>query len=198
MNQVGRMNNIESIIRPPAAGIQELQSFELELGRRIPEPFRTHLLQWNVSKLRLSYYQEAGIEFRVNYFFGFSNNSYHDLSYNLQTYRGRIPNSLFPIASVDSGDLLCMDSASGDIYYWFHEEHDWGLSGNDTYPTRLPYFFLEFLNVLTTPAVPNEQEIRKTKEEGKIKKLSPFALKLINDDRAKNGLPPLTENELIE
>lgn len=38
-----------------------------------------------------------------------------------ESYEDRIPREVFPIAETHDGDLVCLDTRTGGVYYWYHE-----------------------------------------------------------------------------
>ncbi len=100
---------------------------EKELGISLHLDYKNIVLNYNVSKPRNNFYKKDKVIFTLDYFFGFSTNKYEDFQENYKTYKGRMSEDLYPIGSVDGGDLLCINKTSGKVYYWFHEEDDWGL-----------------------------------------------------------------------
>lgn len=190
-------NQLESLEKINVSNSQ-IDDLENNLGFSLPEFFKEILKKYNVCKPKYSYYKEEKIEFNLNFLFGFSDSDYRDLLYEFNIYEGRMPNELFPIGSIDGGDLLCMNKNTNEIYYWFHEEDDWGIEGVSKWPTKVGNNINLFLDSLTASAEPTEAEIERVKKEGKIKKITPFALKLMNDSREKKGLPPLTMEEALK
>jgi len=101
---------------------------------------------------------------------------------------------LMPIASVDGGDWLCINKITGKVYYWFHEENDWGLEGNNKYPTLVSENLNDFIAKLTPTPLPTKEEIKRAIASGKVT-ITPKYVELRNAMRAKEGLPPLTFEE---
>ena len=99
-----------------------------------------------------------------------------------------------PIASVDGGDWLCINKITGKVYYWFHEENDWGLEGNNKYPTLVSENLNDFIEKLTPTPLPTKEEIKRAIASGKVT-ITPKSVELKNAMRAKEGLPPLTFEE---
>lgn len=194
------MNNIESLnIVDELSNEKKVNLFETEYGKKIHQSFREILVKYNVAKPRLTYYKDkiSSIEFNLNYLFGFSEKEYQDFSSCYEIYLERIPDSMLAIGSVDGGDLLCMDNDSGEIYYWFHEEHDWGLEGNHQYPIKVSSSLENYLDMLVVSELPTKEEIEIAKKEGRRISITPIGLDLLNKDRATRGLAPLTMEEAL-
>ena len=192
------MNKLESL-NEITQGLNEekLSRFEKKYGNLVFSNFREILLKYNVVKPRLTYFKNRAIEFNLNYLLGFSEKKYEDFLDYYKSYITRIPNDMLVIGSVDGGDLLCMDNKSGEIYYWFHEANDWGLEGNKEYPTRVSSSLNSFLDSLIASELPTKEELERAQKEGKRVSISSIGLELLNKDRAKRGLPPLTMEEAL-
>lgn len=161
------------------------------MGFKIPTSFSNLLIEYCVAKPKLSSFKKNNIKFDVNYFFGFSDKSHQDFYQNYNTYLGRMPQNIFPIASVNGGDLLCMDNKNESIFYWFHEKDDWGLEGNKETPVKVSENLKDLIEFLVESESPTELEIELAKKQAKITKTTPIALKFKNEARVKKGLPPL-------
>lgn len=176
---------------------KNLSSFinlEKKLGFTITEEVKEILLEYNVAKPERTYYKKENIEFRLNYFFGFSEHKHEDFYDTYNNYLGRIPDELYPIASVDGGDLLLVSKIDESIYFWFHEEDDWGIENITKWPTKVCNDIKEFLNLLTLPNLPTKEEIQESLKNSNIT-ITPAFVKIKNDIRAKEGLLALTLEE---
>lgn len=189
------MNKLNSLHHTDKATNRKKMLAFQEKYFHIPKDFSALLINFTVAKPIKNDYSKGTIHILINYFFGFSENRNEDFEYNVQLYETRMPNDLFPIANVDGGDLLCMHKQTGELYYWFHEEDDWGINGVDKMPEKIAHSLDELLGEMRLAVQPTTAEIERAKKEGKIKKLTPFALKLINETRLKKGLPALTMKE---
>ena len=103
----------------------KIKVLEQAINTVLPASLKALLMQYNVCKPHRNHYKNKKTEFTINKFLGFSANRYDDISTTYDTFIGRMPEELLPIASVDGGDLLCMNKETGYVYYWFHEEDDW-------------------------------------------------------------------------
>jgi len=186
------MNTLESINTVDVKKNKEnFSNLQKSIGFRIPNSFSSLLIEYSIVKPKLTLFKKNSIEFDVDYFFGFSEKNYEDFFNNYNSYLGRMPQELFPIASVDGGDLLCMDRKNGSIFYWFHEKDDWGLEENKERPAKVAENLNDFFKFLIESESPTELEIELAKKQAKIVKTTPIALKFKNEARAKKGLPPL-------
>lgn len=188
MNKLISIENIADIN-------SKINDFEKEKGINLSDIHKKNLLVYNVSKPQRSYYKTADIEFEVIYFLGFSEDKYRSISHVYDALSGRIPNGMLPIADAGGGNFICMSISDGSIYYWSHEINDWGLEDNEEYPSKIANNINDFLEYLRPSVEPSKELIEKVKKEGKVKKITPIALKFKNEARAKKGLPPLTMND---
>lgn len=192
------MNTLESLNKIDIKkNIENFSILQREIDFKIPGAFSNFLQNHSVVKPKLSFFKKENIKFYINYFFGFSENKYQDFFHNYSAYFNRMPPELFPIASVDGGNLLCMDKEDGSIYYWFHEENDWGLEENKERPLKIASNLNELIEVLIESENPTVLEIELAKKQAKIIKTTPLALKFKNEARAKKGLPPLTMEDFL-
>ena len=188
--------NVIHVLEPLASNAMAKKINELEhtLGTVLPSHFKDFLMQNNVCKPHKNHYKDKETEFTINYFLGFSENKNDDIIATYNDYEGRIPEELIPIANVDGGDWLCINKITGKVYYWFHEENDWGLEGNDKYPTLVSENLNDFIEKLTPTPLPTKEEIKRAIASGKVT-ITPKSVELKNAMRAKEGLPPLTFEE---
>lgn len=191
------MNNLTAL-RPISSEKTNVKTdeFENKYKFKLKNEFK-HILNFNICKPQKTLFKNEKLQINLNYFFGFSEKEYEDLFQNYETYLGRMPENLFPIGSIDGGDILCMDKDTGEIYYWFHEEDDWGLEGVTNLPTKIASSVNEYLDLLILNELPSLEKLEKAKKEGKINSISPIGLQLLNNDRQKRGLPPLTMEEAL-
>jgi hypothetical protein len=188
--------NVIHILEPLASNAMAEKINELEhtIGTVLPSHFKDLLMQNNVCKPHKNHYKDKETEFTINYFLGFSESKNDDIIATYNDYEGRIPEELMPIASVDGGDWLCINKITGKVYYWFHEENDWGLEGNNKYPTLVSENLNDFIEKLTPTPLPTKEEIKRAIASGKVT-ITPKSVELRNAMRAKEGLPPLTFEE---
>ncbi|MDT9500082.1 SMI1/KNR4 family protein [Capnocytophaga canimorsus] len=187
------MNSVKSIYPvSKSENLEKLTAFE-QAYFNIPNDFREYLISYNVAKPRKTYYK-GRVEFDLNYLFGFSKNAYEDFLETIKTYTNRTDKNLFPIGSVDGGDLLCMDKNTQEIYYWNHEINDQGLEGNNTPATKISANLDEFLESLTISSEPTEYEIKRAIQNAVVT-TTPKGVEIRNEQRKKKGLRPLTIEE---
>lgn len=189
------MNKIITLVQLEKSIVEEkISDFEIKYHFQLPAGFKELILNYNACKPSKTFYKKNKIQFNLNYFFGISEDQNLSLSENYETYAERMPEELFPIASVDGGDLLCMNKNSEEVFYWFHEEDDWGLEGIDKWPAKVADNIEEYINELILPELPSQQEIEIAIKNSKVK-ITPISVKIKNEQREKQGLPPLSFEE---
>ena len=194
MNKITSSNKIEK-----QQLISGIKSFQESAGFVIPEDFKIFLAENNVGVPSYKSYNRNGIDFTIQYFLGFSGDRYQDLNYYHETFMGRIPDELFVIAAVDDGNnLLLMEKSGNAIYFWDHELNDWGLEGNELWPMKVGENLKSFIEELGNDNLPSDAEIALAKKDGKVTFVSPIGLQLLNKEREKSGLPPLSMKEVLK
>jgi hypothetical protein len=164
----------------------------------INESFKNILINYNAAKPLRTFYKNNAIEFNLNYFFGFSEKYYEDFMHNYKTYLERMPKELYPIGSADGGNIVCMNKGTDEIYFWFHEEDDWGMDGIEKYPNKIAKNINEFLEYLILAEKPTKEEIDRVMKEARRTFISPLGLELLNKARLKKGLKPLSMEEALD
>jgi hypothetical protein len=162
------MNILKSINkRERAENLKKFEQFQGELDFEINRDIKEILIDYNVAKPLKTFYKKENVEFNLDYLFGFSKKDHEDFVHNHKTYLQRMLQEMYPIGTIDGGDLLCINKITGEVYYWFHEEDVWSLAGNKKYPTKVGNNLNELLESLIEPARPTEEEIERAKREGK-------------------------------
>jgi hypothetical protein len=193
------MNKLNSLYKVnESSNLMKIREFELSTNVIIHPDFKEILVNYNVAKPTYTYYNKHKLAFNLNFLLGFSEKEFEDLRSVYSIYLTRMPANMLPIGNVDAGDLLCIDNLDGTIYYWFHEEDDWGLTGNKKYPTKVGENLFNFLDTLSQVSdFPTKEEIENAKKEGGRISITPLGLELLNKDRVKRGLQPLTIEEAL-
>lgn len=189
------MNKLITLVQLSKNSILEkIKMIEIDYAFEIPLEFKNLLLEYNVCKPSKSFYKNGKLQFNLNYFFGITEDPNQSLLESFKTYLNRMPEEIFPIGSVDGGDLLCMNKRSGELYNWFHEEHDWGLEGINKWPVMVAQNMGEYLNQLILSELPTQQEIEIAKRDSKVK-ITPMSVKIRNEQREQQGLHALSFEE---
>lgn len=143
----------------PALSGAELDRFEQSHHRQIPAVYRKFLLEHNggqpdPSEFRMrsgsTNSEETGA---VKRFFGINTTEHTlDLAYALETFKGRIPDLLFPIARDPGGNLIGIATEGpdqGHVLFWDHErEADEGQPPSQKNLYLIANSFEEFLSGL--------------------------------------------------
>jgi hypothetical protein len=104
----------------------DIVEMEKKLAVSLPEDYKTFLKQYNGGRPDPKFFPIFGFKNntvgQVQDFFGIDDPFEScRLDWNFQTFFGRIPDNLFPIACEDGGSLICLSisgSDKGAIYYW--------------------------------------------------------------------------------
>lgn len=142
-------NKIISTYKPISEGT--VAKMETASGLSFPAAWKEFLQTYNVGVPAHRDYQRNGLDFTIQHFLGASKTNFEDLGYVMDFYSGRIPEEYIPVAIVQGGNLLCMDTSSGFLYYWDHEVHDTGANDDDAEPLNMVAGSLEdFIDELVT------------------------------------------------
>jgi len=131
----------------------EIDNLEQRLSIKLPAKYRDFLEEYNGG-----YPEPDGFLFKdesdgssVDRFFGLHLGMHHNLEKYLDTYAGRIPKNLFPIARDPGGNLVVI-GLSGDeknkIYFWDHEREADGYEPDMSNVHLVANGFDEFLGLL--------------------------------------------------
>lgn len=119
----------------PPATENEIAACERKIGRPIPEPYRSFLREHNGGEpepYTFAWTNESGRQVlaQVRSFFSVADDE-EGLVECFETYRNRVPEDLFPIAS-EAGSNLVLLGVSGEhlgrVYYW---DHNWEASDGE-------------------------------------------------------------------
>ena len=91
-----------------------------------------------------------------------------------------------------------MEKSGNAIYFWDHELNDWGLEGYELWPVKVGENLKSFIKELSDENLPSDAEIALAKKDGKVTFVSPIGLQLLNKEREKSGLPPLSMKEVLK
>ncbi|AGA28933.1 SMI1/KNR4 family protein [Singulisphaera acidiphila] len=111
------------------ASEDDIRSLERRIGVDLPVDYRTFLAKENGGRPRPTAFEGPnGDGSVVHFFFTLDPNaSHYRLHEKIDTYAGRIPEGLLPIACDDFGNLVLLDVGAksvGAIYFWDHEEEN--------------------------------------------------------------------------
>lgn len=139
---------------------QSLSDAEQELGRTIPEPYRSLLFANNGGRPQATGFQVPDGEgdnaqsASIRTFFGINMpEKTWNLEYILDTFDGRIPDWSFPIARDAGGNLILLGESGVQqkkIYYWDHDrEADEGEGAREDNVRLLASSLTDFLDKLS-------------------------------------------------
>lgn len=109
----------------------DLVRLEEQIQHRIPDAYRVFLLNHNggypePSDFKIDSDTEESTQISsVDWFLGIGGQESTELKYCIETYKGRLPKSLFPVARDPGGSLICISTKKDDlgkVYFWEHEE----------------------------------------------------------------------------
>ena len=111
---------------------EDIRALEKTLAVNLPEDYKVFLKKNNGGCPDPQFFPIEGFENnplgQVQVFFRIDGPIKSSrLDWNYQTFVGRIPDNLFPIACEDGGSLICLSLAGSDkgaVYYWdYYGEH---------------------------------------------------------------------------
>lgn len=108
---------------------QQLAQLEEQLGRKLPPAYRAFLLKHNGGYPVPDTFDlpemGADADGMVDRFLAIHDGEHSNLYDYLETYAGRLPPNLFPVAHDPGGNVICISvdgEDSGQVYFWDHEE----------------------------------------------------------------------------
>ncbi len=114
---------------------EETSALERHLGSRLPTGYREYLARFGASMpnevvvFRASASRPNDLPHELGYFYGGAAGR-DDLARIISIYKGRIPNTVIPIADDGGGNQICLGidgNERGKVYYWVHDyigDHD--------------------------------------------------------------------------
>lgn len=141
-----------------AISLKKVQDTQQHLGINFPEKYIAHVLQYNGGRCEPNGFSfiERGktADSNIEYFLAIYDGDYDNFVeyfHDYKTTEKRLPLSVFPIAHDPGGNLICLDSHDGKVYFWDHEkEVDYNLESDLNYSNLylIADDFEEFLNNL--------------------------------------------------
>jgi hypothetical protein len=142
---------------------EEMKSIEADLGVSLPSDYRDLLTTYGAASFgKLVEYRTGFGKAPLSHFYG-SKDGKQSLSKRINTYKGRMPDTLIPIADDGGGDQICLGikgEEQGKIYYWDHEnewdEEDYQEEHGSEMPLEAKFqnvqpiagSFIDFINML--------------------------------------------------
>ncbi|BDR55760.1 SMI1/KNR4 family protein [Xylocopilactobacillus apis] len=101
-----------------------IEKIETDTQIKFSKSYLNFLKRFNVVEFDGNYNIKSGKEsISIETIFGFSKQEEEDIESVSRFYRNRIPSSYLPVASINSEDIVCINS-QGKIYHWNHEIND--------------------------------------------------------------------------
>jgi hypothetical protein len=110
----------------------DIDRIESHFGIKLPQDYRTFLLRYNGGRPTPAAFPIRGLANNlfggIHFFFGIEGPfECYDLDSNFDTFAGRMPANLLPIACTGCGDMVCLSlfgEDAGAVLFWDHEaEH---------------------------------------------------------------------------
>ena len=109
----------------------EVDKFAIYHGLQLPAEYKDFLVYSNGgkpnTKMRLVELSSGMPLTSVRYFLALSAVNHFSLEWHYDSYKGRIPFGLLPIATDSGGNLICISLRREDVgavYFWDHESED--------------------------------------------------------------------------
>jgi len=135
----------------PKIDINDIRELETRLNFKLDDKYTAHLLKYNGGSCEPSIFKfienEVETESSIRAFFAVKSGDEDDIEENFEVYKSeskRMPDSIFPIAYDSFGNLVCINSTSGKVYFWNHEkEVDYSIE-SDEVRTNLHFIAEDF------------------------------------------------------
>ncbi|WP_053002651.1 SMI1/KNR4 family protein [Kordia jejudonensis] len=106
---------------------KQINNLEKRLNFNFPKNYTEHLLKYNGGRCEpnIFNFNEGGNQTKssIDWFLALHDGEYDNLEEYFKIYKveeKRLPDSFFPIAHDDGGNLICMDNTTDKIYFWDH------------------------------------------------------------------------------
>lgn len=179
-----------------------LAQFEQSLGYLLPSDYRVFLLAYNGGKPDLQDFPTPDSNWggSLHHVYGLhAGPAYLRLDVVYETYRGRIPETLLPIADDPGGNAICVGLTGehqGKIYFWNHEMEQ-GIPAWDN-TTYISNSFREFTESLFTYIDPNETTVEKIIRTNNIEELNILLSEGLDIEAEDTYKRTLIENAAIQ
>jgi hypothetical protein len=134
--QIAKLGGIRRFDSEEGSKNEALEEFELLIGTKLPDAYRHFLLAYGMCRFYNSMIFGSISKIRnVNrgpfaHFYGLPGSTreeWETIVGKYNTYRGRMPDTIIPIAAAGNGDQICIgidEREVGKIFYWDHE-NEW-------------------------------------------------------------------------
>ena len=109
--------------------LDEIKSIEAMYNLSFPDSYLKHLLAYNGGQCEPNIFEfvenEIVTESDIDWFLAIYDGEFDNLEDYIKTYKiekTRLPLDLIPIAHDSGGNLICISSKNGGIYFWDHEK----------------------------------------------------------------------------
>jgi SMI1-KNR4 cell-wall len=100
---------------------KQVEEAEKKLSVKLPSDYKEYLFKYNGAELGRNIIQVLDITTSISEFFGITNSKNNDIFQVADTFFRRIPNSVIAIARAGGGNLICLQTETGAIYFWDHD-----------------------------------------------------------------------------
>ncbi len=136
----------------------KIEEIEQSLDLRFPHSYKQHLMLFNGGKCTPNKFKflEKGnpSDSYIDWFLSIYDGEYDNFVEYFNDYKieeKRMPKSIFPIAHDPGGNLICLDSVDGKVYFWDHEsEIDYSIEDDSNFSNLhlIANSFSEFIDNL--------------------------------------------------
>ena len=109
--------------------LDEIKSMEAMYNLSFPDSYLKHLLAYNGGQCEPNIFEfvenEIVTDSDIDWFLAIYDGEFDNLKDYIKTYKIekiRLPLDLIPIAHDSGGNLICISSQNGGIYFWDHEK----------------------------------------------------------------------------
>jgi cell wall assembly regulator SMI1 len=103
------------------SSIADIKKLEEKLQITFPEDYRNFLAKVNVGMPESNIIKIQKLVTSISMFYGVSNNDTYDISANVDTFSGRLPDQVISIAEAGGGNQICLQLDTGAVFFWDHE-----------------------------------------------------------------------------
>ena len=110
----------------PPISESDIQALEGQLGARLPDSYRTFLLEHNGGKPSSDIFfisEREGTD-SLRFLFGMADHEYYSLTDQIRGFSNWIPANFIPIGCDDFGNVICLSIKGedvGKVYFWDQE-----------------------------------------------------------------------------
>jgi hypothetical protein len=138
--------------------MEQIVNFEQQINARLPQEYVQFLLQYNGGAPKKDVYkmlevnENSNEDETISLFYTLAEDYNHNLFSKFNTFLGRMPKELIPIAIDPFGNQICLAVKGenyGKVYFWNHDwEHDEGEEPTYRNISLISNSFQEFVDKL--------------------------------------------------